>query len=146
MIPAGLSFKWEVLNRFICHVCSYVHQLIVLKLVVTTLSQNIFTVYPCVLICIYHNAVLNVCWYGFNLSPIFAGYLNWQYDNRTTCGPFYWHRLTLISELKSNYIDYKVWNETTFPFPNGTTVDVREWIRSYELDWVPEDLNLTMEI
>ena len=43
MIPAGLFFKWEVLNRFICHVCSYVYELVVLKLVATALPQNILT-------------------------------------------------------------------------------------------------------
>ena len=33
-------------------------------------------------------------------------------------GPFYWHRLTLISACISDYIHYNVWDEITYPFPN----------------------------
>ena len=36
--------------------------------------------------------------------------------------------LTLILALISNYIHYKMWNKFTYPFPNGATVEVWEWM------------------
>ena len=33
-------------------------------------------------------------------------------------GPFYWHGLTLIKALVSNHTRSKVWDETTYQFPN----------------------------
>ena len=36
----------------------------------------------------------------------------------TTCGPFYYHGLTLISAWKSNPMSSKVWDEITYPFSN----------------------------
>ena len=43
-----------------------------------------------------------------------------------TWDPFYLHRLTLIPAWISDYIHYKVWDDTTYPFLNfnGTTVEV----------------------
>ena len=37
---------------------------------------------------------------------------------------FYWHGLTLIPAWISNYIHYKVWDESIFPFPkfNSSTI------------------------
>ena len=45
-----------------------------------------------------------------------------------TRGPFYLHRLILIPTWISNYIQYEVWDEITYPFPklNGTTVEGRK--------------------
>ena len=44
----------------------------------------------------------------------------------TTCTPFYWHGLTLITVWISNYMPGKVWGEITHPFLNfnGCTVAV----------------------
>ena len=41
-------------------------------------------------------------------------------------GPFYLHGLTLIPAWISNYIQYKLWDEITYPFLNfnGFTVEV----------------------
>ena len=38
--------------------------------------------------------------------------------------PFYLHGLTLIPEWISNYINHKVWDKVTYPFPNGATLEV----------------------
>ena len=45
-------------------------------------------------------------------------------------GPFYQHGLTLIPIWISNYIQYKVWDEITYPFPNfnGANIGIWEWI------------------
>ena len=47
--------------------------------------------------------------------------------------PFYLHNLALIPVCISNYINYKVWDEITYPFPNfnGYTVEVWEWISNF---------------
>ena len=44
-------------------------------------------------------------------------YTNWD---------FYYHGFTLVPAWISDYIRYKVWNETTYPSPNfnGATVEV----------------------
>ena len=41
-----------------------------------------------------------------------------------------WYGLTLIPAWISNYMNYKMWDEITYPFPNfnGATVEVWEWI------------------
>ena len=47
-------------------------------------------------------------------------------------GPFYQHDFTLISAQMSNHhIQYKVWDEITYLFPNfnGAAVEVWEWVR-----------------
>ena len=46
------------------------------------------------------------------------------------CSPFYWHGLTQIPACKSNFIQYKVWDELIYPFLNfnAETVEVWEWI------------------
>ena len=51
------------------------------------------------------------------------------YDYVVIKSPFYKHGLTLIPAWISNYINYKVWDEITYPFPNfnGVTVEVWEW-------------------
>ena len=53
--------------------------------------------------------------------------------NLDTSDPFYEHGLTLIRAWISNYIQYKVWGEITYPFPdfNGCTVEVWEWISNF---------------
>ena len=48
-------------------------------------------------------------------------------------GPVYKHRLTLMPALIINYVHYKAWIETTYPFPNVNcaTSEVSEWIRNF---------------
>ena len=43
-----------------------------------------------------------------------------------TRGPFYYHGLPLIPAWISNRMPSKVWDETTYPFPNfnGSTIEV----------------------
>ena len=43
-----------------------------------------------------------------------------------TCGPFYWHGLTLIPAWINNYIHYKMCDEIAYPFLNfnGATIEV----------------------
>ena len=40
-------------------------------------------------------------------------------------GPFYQHGLTLIQALISNYIQYNVWDEITYPFLNFNRATAR---------------------
>ena len=56
--------------------------------------------------------------------------LNFFILNENIWGPFYWQTSTLISAWISNYIQYQVWDEVTYPFPNfnGEAVEVWEWI------------------
>ena len=42
-------------------------------------------------------------------------------------GFFYWHGLTLIPALISNYINYIAWNTITYPFPNLNGCAVEVW-------------------
>ena len=50
-------------------------------------------------------------------------------DNRaTSCGSLYWHGLTLYPAWISNYIEYRVWNEITYPLLNcNSAVDISFW-------------------
>ena len=41
--------------------------------------------------------------------------------------PFYVHGSTLITSWVSNYIRYKVWGETTYPFPNFNGSAFKLW-------------------
>ena len=52
---------------------------------------------------------------------------------RTSRGPFYKHGLNLIPAWISNCTHNKVWDKTTYPFPNfnGCTVEVWEWINNF---------------
>ena len=45
------------------------------------------------------------------------------------------HRLTFIPVWISDYAQYKVWDEITYPLPNfnGATVEVWEWISNFIL-------------
>ena len=45
----------------------------------------------------------------------------------------YLHGLILIPAWISNYIDYKLWDDITYPFPNFTcaAVEVWEWISNF---------------
>ena len=57
---------------------------------------------------------------------------NTAMDNYTI-GPFYQHTSTLIPAWISNYFHHKIWDETTYPFPNfnRATVEVCEWISDF---------------
>ena len=72
----------------------------------------------------------------FCLPPITNGFLSQRVDNTkpfdTIC-PFYYHGLTLIPAWISNYTDYNVRDEITYPFLNfnGATVEVWEWISNF---------------
>ena len=47
--------------------------------------------------------------------------------------PLCWHGLDLIPAWISNYINYKVWTEIAYPFPNfnNATFEIWIWIRNY---------------
>ena len=66
---------------------------------------------------------------NYRPMKLWGSFSSWKSDN-VLCirGPFYWHGLTLIPAWVSNYIHYKVWDETTYPFPNfnGATLEVWE--------------------
>ena len=46
-------------------------------------------------------------------------------------GPFYKHGLTSIPVWIRNYKSSKVWDEITYPFPNGETVEVWERLSNF---------------
>ena len=48
-----------------------------------------------------------------------------------TRDPFYLHGLTLIPVWISNHTPRGVWDGITYPFPNGGTVEVSEWISNF---------------
>ena len=54
-------------------------------------------------------------------------------DKTPVLSPFYKHRLTLIPAWISNYINYNLWDEIIYPFPNfnSGTVEVWEWISNF---------------
>ena len=49
-----------------------------------------------------------------------------EYSSFSASSPFYLHGLTLIPAWICNHIQYKVWDEITYPFLNlnGCTVEV----------------------
>ena len=74
--------------------------------------------------------------------PFLRGFHQWQMDSPHK-GPAKW-QLFLCHDIlidmsypcpawRSYYIHHKVWNETTYPFPNfnGCTVEVWEWISNF---------------
>ena len=74
-----------------------------------------------------YQKMLSVKWWpfwpgGIWVTPMAAYVLT----HHVASGPFYKHGLTLIPVWISNYIQYKVWDEITYPFPNfnGATVEV----------------------
>ena len=84
--------------------------------------------------CILHPKI--ACVYEKNVIVIvMCSIVSLQWDTRCYApgGPFYWHGLTWIPAWTSNYINYKMWDEITYPFPNFNcrTVDVWDWIISY---------------
>ena len=58
---------------------------------------------------------LSLLWY-IEALPVFM----------SSCATFYKHGLTLIPAWISNYIQYKMWDEIIYPFPN-----VWEWISNF---------------
>ena len=53
------------------------------------------------------------------------------YDN-----PFLWdhshqQEITSISAWMNSYTQYKVWIESIYPFPNGTTVEIWGWMSNF---------------
>ena len=48
-------------------------------------------------------------------------------------GLFYQYDLILISEWKRNHMVSKVWDETTYPFPNfnSAAIEIYDWISHY---------------
>ena len=68
--------------------------------------------------------------------PVWTFHIIRDFSNHAgedTCGPFYYHWLTLISAWISNYTHYNVWDEITYPFLNfnGAIVEVQEWISTF---------------
>ena len=57
----------------------------------------------------------------------------WNHWGYVTRGPFYRHGLTLIPVWTSNYSQFKVWDESTYPFPNlhGSTVEGWKWVTHF---------------
>ena len=47
-------------------------------------------------------------------------------ERKDPCGPFYFRGLNLIPAWINSYIDYRMWDEITYPFLNfnGATVEV----------------------
>ena len=45
--------------------------------------------------------------------------------------PFYQQNLTLNTSSVSNYFNYKVWNEITYPFSKFNGSNVRKWISNF---------------
>ena len=43
------------------------------------------------------------------------------------CGPFYYYGFTLIAETINNDINYKVFDEITYSFPNLSSATVEIW-------------------
>ena len=48
-------------------------------------------------------------------------------------GPIYVYGLSLITTRIINYIQYDVWDEITYPFPNfnGKAAEVWDWINNF---------------
>ena len=70
------------------------------------------------------------------LRPNHYVLLSWLHYYYMIRGPFYWHGLTLIPTWINNHRHNKMWDESTYPFPNlnGYTVEVWEWrISSHNL-------------
>ena len=55
--------------------------------------------------------------------------------------PFYWHVLTLIPAWMSNYIQFKLCDEITYPSLNfnGCTVEVQEWMSYFSPQFTVHD-------
>ena len=64
------------------------------------------------------------------------------YILETTLGLFYWQKLSVIPAWISNHMPSKVWDEIIFPLSNfnGCTVDVREWISNFIMQFIMDVL------
>ena len=88
---------------------------------------------------LYHSFHLPTLFQGFKLTHDYPSKVEVNLKDRakSTCGPIYWHGLTLITWI-SNYIHYKVWHEISYTVINFNSypVDVGEWISNF----VPMDV------
>ena len=79
-------------------------------------------------------SAVNMTFISYSIITIATDFLAMQGARaHFSCGPFYWHGLTLIPAWISNHMPSKVWGEITYPFPNfnGCTVEVWEWINHF---------------
>ena len=83
-----------------------------------------------------HPIVFCVAQSFIHATPPVAVYYEFDHSWRVgdqVRGPLYYHGLTLIPARTSNFIQFIVWDNITYPFPNfnGGAVGVWKWISKF---------------